>query len=96
MKNMLIESMGWISFVLFLLMQLPQIWMMVKTKKVEGIAVSTWIIYTIALTMSGLYLYLFNEIKPYPVIINQFCSAALSLAQVVLYYRYKNRSNLKN
>lgn len=89
MNSFLLESIGWISFALFLVMQLPQIILMIRTKKVEGIAVSTWIIYTIALVMSGTYLYLFNEVKPYPVIVNQFVSAMLSFFQVVLYYKYK-------
>ena len=89
MKDFILAVLGWGSFALFLIMQLPQILKMMKTKNIEGVAVQTWVIYTIALSMSGTYLYMFNEVKPWPAILNQGLSALLSLSQVGLYYRIK-------
>lgn len=86
---MFIEFLGWASFFLFAIMQVPQIITTIKTKKTEGVSVWTWVIYTIALLMSAIYLYLFNEQKPWPVILNQGFSAILSALQVHLYFLYK-------
>lgn len=85
----MIEFLGWGSFVLFLVMQVPQIIKTIKEKNVEGVSVWTWVIYSIALSMSAIYLYQFNEQKPWPIILNQAFSALLSLLQVVLFYKYK-------
>lgn len=88
----MLEFLGWGSFFLFAVMQVPQIFTTIKTKSVVGVSVCTWIIYTIALTMSAVYLYYFNEVKPWPVIVNQALSAVLSFLQVILFYHYKNKS----
>jgi uncharacterized protein with PQ loop repeat len=87
--NYMLDILGWGSFFLFAIMQVPQIITTVKTKNVKGVSVWTWIIYTIALTMSAVYLYYFNQVKPWPVIINQALSAVLSFVQVVLFYLYQ-------
>lgn len=88
----MIDLLGWLSFVLFAIMQIPQIWKTIKTKDVSGVSVLTWVIYAIALSLSAIYLILFNkENKPWPVITNQILSAVMSLIQVVLYYRFKSK-----
>lgn len=85
----MIEFLGWGSFFLFAIMQIPQIITTIKSKDVSGVSVLTWVIYSIALAMSAVYLYLFNEAKPWPVILNQLFSCVLSLVQVGLYFKYK-------
>jgi len=85
----MLDFLGWGSFLLFAIMQIPQILKTIKSKNVESISVSTWIIYTIALLMSAIYLFFFNQVKPWPVIVNQLLSAFLSLVQVILYFIYK-------
>lgn len=88
----IIDFLGWGSFFLFAVMQIPQIYITLKKKDVESSSVLTWIIYSIALSMSAIYLYMFNDVKPWPVIFNQIFSASLSLVQVILYFKYKKRS----
>jgi MtN3 and saliva related transmembrane protein len=85
----ILNFLGWGSFLLFAIMQVPQMIKTIKTKDVSGVSVLTWIIYTVALMMSAVYLYFFNEVKPWPVLINQFFSAFLSFVQVLLFYKYK-------
>lgn len=86
----MITAIGWLSSILFIAMQIPQLAKTIQSKQTAGISILMWWVYLFALILSVTYLALQPEIL-WPVITNQSISAVLTLTQIVLilYFRKK-------
>lgn len=88
MNTIVINTIGWISGFLFVIMAIPQLIKTFKTRDVKDLSIATWWLYTIALCLSVTYLACQSVIL-WPVLVNQSISAVLGAMQIGAIYYFR-------
>jgi len=89
---MIVQILGWVATLIFLVMPLPQIIKTIKTKTVEGVSAKMYVLFLIGNIIALIYAILITQ--P-PLILKYTLSGLIAIFYLTIYWKVSKHDSIK-